>query len=45
MPTAAEHWDAIRAAHAAIAPMYWGTRIALNDACGAIRRWITASFE
>jgi hypothetical protein len=33
-------WDAIRAAHAAIAPMFWGPRISLEDACGTIRDWI-----
>jgi hypothetical protein len=45
MPTAGERWDAIRAAHAAIAPMFWGSRVTLDDACGAIRSWIAETFE
>jgi hypothetical protein len=45
MPTAGGQWDAIRAAHAAIASMFWGPRVALNDACEAIRRWIAETFE
>ncbi len=32
--------DAIRVAHRAIAPMYFGPRISLDDACAAIRGWI-----
>lgn len=35
-------WEAIRAAHAAIAPMFWGPRIPLDEACAAIRDWIVA---
>jgi hypothetical protein len=35
-------WEAIRAAHAAIAPMFWGPRIPLDEACAAIRDWIAA---
>jgi len=37
--------DAIRAAHSAIAPMFWGPRIALDDACSAISAWIKRSVE
>jgi hypothetical protein len=37
--------DTIRAAHAAIAPMFWGPRIALDDACSAISAWIKRTFE
>jgi hypothetical protein len=37
--------DAIRAAHAAIAPTFWGPRIALDDACSAISAWIKRRFE
>ena len=33
-------WQAIRRAHAAIAPMFWGERIDLNDACATVREWI-----
>ena len=32
--------DAVRAAHAAIAPMFWGPRISLDEACSTIRDWI-----
>ena len=45
MPIAGERWDAIRAAHAAIAPMFWGSRVTLDDACDAIRIWIAETFE
>lgn len=45
MPTTGERWDAIRAAHAAIAPMFWGPRFTVDDACDAIRGWIAATFE
>jgi hypothetical protein len=45
MPTAGARWDAIRAAHAAIAPMFWGSRVTLDDACDAIRSWIAETFE
>ena len=44
-PTAGERLDAIRAAHAAIAPMFWGPRVTLDDACEAIRSWIAETFE
>jgi hypothetical protein len=44
-PAAGERWDAIRAAHAAIAPMFWGSRVTLDDACEAIRRWIAETLE
>jgi len=44
-PTKGERWDAIRAAHAAIAPMFWGPRVALDDACCAIRTWISETLE
>ena len=37
--------DSIRAAHASIAPMFWGPRIALDDACSAISAWIKRTFE
>jgi len=45
IPTAGERWDAIRAAHAAIAPMFWGSRVTLDDPCDAIRSWIADTFE
>ncbi len=37
--------DAIRASHAAIAPMFWGPRITLDDACSAISAWIKRRIE
>ena len=37
-------WDAIRSAHGAIAPMFWGPRIPIDDACATIRGWISAAF-
>ena len=40
-----ERWQQIRAAHATIAPMFWGKRVALHDACEAIRAWIAAEIE
>lgn len=36
---------AIRAAHAAIAPMFWGPRIGLDDTCSAISAWIKRRIE
>ncbi len=39
-PDSSARWKAVKAAHAAIAPMFWGPRIPLEDACAAIRGWI-----
>lgn len=39
-PDDGERWTAIRAAHSAIAPMFWGSRISIEDACEAIRAWL-----
>jgi hypothetical protein len=36
--------DAIREAHVEIAPMFFGERISVDDACTAIRDWIAATF-
>lgn len=33
-------WATVEQAHQAIAPMFWGPRISLVDACTAIRSWI-----
>lgn len=33
-------WKAIRAAHDAIAPMFWGPRSSVDDACATIREWV-----
>ncbi len=37
-------WESIRSAHNAIAPMFWGPRIELDDTCSAIRAWIRQTF-
>jgi hypothetical protein len=37
--------DSIRRASDAIAPMFWGARMTLDDACVAIRGWIAKRFE
>jgi hypothetical protein len=39
-PDNGERWGAIRRAHAAIAPMFWGSRLPIEEACEAIRRWL-----
>ena len=44
-PAADERWQQIQAAHTAIGPMFWGERIALHDACEAIRTWIAIELE
>lgn len=43
-PEVNSRWDRIRAAHAAITPMFWGTRISLEDACATIRSWLSSTF-
>lgn len=40
-PDDGERWTAIRGAHSAIAPMFWGSRVSIDDACETIRRWIS----
>jgi hypothetical protein len=42
-PRESQRWDDIRTAHVEIAPMFWGPRISLDDACAKIRAWITTS--
>jgi len=39
-----ERTQAIRQAYAAIAPMYWGRRLDLEETCRVIRDWIARSF-
>jgi hypothetical protein len=39
-PDAGPRFAAIRRAHEAIAPMFWGPRIGLDDACATIRAWV-----
>lgn len=34
--------DAILRAHAEIAPMFWGKRISIDDACRTIREWVAS---
>jgi len=34
--------DAIERAHRDIAPMYWGPRLGVDDACAALRGWIAS---
>ena len=34
--------DAVEQAYARIAPMFWGPRILLDDACGTLRDWVAA---
>ena len=40
LPRDDERWKAIRSAHAAIEPMFWGPRVSIDDACDAIRGWV-----
>lgn len=42
-PDSSARWQAVRAAYAAIAPMFWGPRIPLDDACASIRGWIASN--
>lgn len=37
--------ESVRAAYAGIAPMFWGRRISLDEACATIRDWIRRTFE
>lgn len=41
LPGDDERWAQIRDAYRVIEPMYWGTRVALEDACAAIREWVS----
>jgi hypothetical protein len=44
-PAREPRWDAIRAAHAAIAPLFWGPRIPLDEACALIHAWAAEAFR
>lgn len=44
-PSDSERWSAIRDAHAAIAPMFWGPRVPLDEACAAIGVWIAETLR
>ena len=37
--------DSIRGSYTAIAPMFWGPRVPLEEACTLIRGWIRRTFE
>ena len=39
-PASEPRFAAIRKAHEAISPMFWGPRITLDDACATIREWV-----
>ena len=39
-PADTPRWTEIRKAHDEIAPMFWGPRVSLDDACAAIREWV-----
>jgi len=41
-PNDGERWGSVRKAHAAIAPMFWGPRLSVEESCVEIRRWISA---
>lgn len=38
-------WESIREAYSAIAPMFWGPRVPLDEACASIRDWIRRTFR
>ena len=40
-----ERWNSILKAHKSIAPIFWGSRVSLEEACASIREWIRRSFE
>lgn len=40
LPADEPRWASIRAAHEAIAPMFWGERVPLEAACSSIRSWV-----
>ena len=42
-PDRSARWTAVRRAHEAIDPMFWGPRIPLASACATIRSWITSA--
>jgi len=39
-PDEGPRFAAIREAHQAIAPMFWGPRISMDAACASIRTWV-----
>jgi len=44
-PDRSARWAAVRRAHEAIDPMFWGQRIPLASACAAIRSWIASALD
>jgi len=39
-PSDSDRWRAVRKAHEAIGPMFWGPRLSLDDACAEVRGWV-----
>jgi len=39
-PDGSQRWTEVERAHTAIAPMFWGERLSLADACAEISAWI-----
>jgi len=39
-PNDSGRWHAVRKAHEAIGPMFWGPRLSLEDACADVRHWL-----
>lgn len=42
-PDEGERWNAVRKAHQAISPMFWGPRLPIEDSCARIRGWIATA--
>ena len=39
-PNDSDRWRAVRKAHEAIGPMFWGPRLSVEDACADVRAWL-----
>jgi len=44
-PDDSVRWDAIRDGYEQIAPMFWGERIPIEDACAQLREWVRRHAE
>jgi hypothetical protein len=44
-PNDSSRWDAIRDAHRAIGPMFWGARETLETCCARMRAWLRAELR
>ncbi len=42
-PDASARWETIREAHRRIAPMFWGPRLSIEEACSTISKWLAAN--